>query len=551
MNRTTKILFCSVLAVISFLCLGAVFTAPPPFWRNAWSTNQPPRAVTGVNNLTVSNFNSTTGWQFWAVGPKTVARLGDVTGIVNAASSPGLTTNANQFLGVPLSIKDNARLTNTIVEGTNSIAHATRPAVSLTDDTGLVQSQYYFDPSFPFAGFYSADATFDVARLDANGVGSQGFQLWGSGGGLGGIPDFIANRTLCLDLLSGDTNKLVIARAVYFHAIGIDIGASEKVYISTNGIKLIGLTASRAAVIGAAGYITNATGTPDGTMFLRDDNTYAVPPGTSGLTTNANQFLGVPLSLKDGVQVTNLTNSGVLTGAIGVFTQETNSGNLTMTAVTPSIIDGFGMTRVTIPKNTSITIRGTNGSITFLVDKDGKGVTIGTNLSLGSTPVAKLEILSDPTLYQIRVCTNNFVVTNFLVGIGTAVPLSKLHVTNSTAQTNVRIDQQNTTNPIVQFYNNNTLTSEFTTNGFSTFTSNLLAPTGITAPATTVKWTNPIPENIEVYIDNSGVTGTAIQKNGTTIFTSLVGDVTIGLQRGEFISLTYSVGTPSIKWSPR
>lgn len=87
--------------------------------------------------------------------------------------------------------------------------------------------------------------------------------------------------------------------------------------------------------------------------------------------------------------------------------------------------------------------------------------------------------------------------------------------------------------------------------GTASTRSNLLAPTSITAPATTVAWTNPISANIEVYIDNSGVTGTAIAKNGTTIFTSLVGDVTIGLQKGEYIMLTYSVGTPVIKWTPR
>lgn len=87
--------------------------------------------------------------------------------------------------------------------------------------------------------------------------------------------------------------------------------------------------------------------------------------------------------------------------------------------------------------------------------------------------------------------------------------------------------------------------------GISTLLSNTLAPTSITAPATTVNWTNPIQACIEVYIDNSGVTGTSIKKNGTQIFSSLIGDVTIGLQKNEFISLTYTVGTPSIKWSPR
>ena len=88
------------------------------------------------------------------------------------------------------------------------------------------------------------------------------------------------------------------------------------------------------------------------------------------------------------------------------------------------------------------------------------------------------------------------------------------------------------------------------TNGVASYRSNAIAPTSITAPLTTVNWTNTINVNIQVYIDNSGVTGTAIKKNGTQIFSSLVGDVTLGLQPGEYMSLTYTLGTPVITWSP-
>jgi hypothetical protein len=41
------------------------------------------------------------------------------------------------------------------------------------------------------------------------------------------------------------------------------------------------VTVSRAAVFDSLGQLTNAAGTPDGTKFLRDDNTYATPPGGS------------------------------------------------------------------------------------------------------------------------------------------------------------------------------------------------------------------------------------------------------------------------------
>lgn len=89
------------------------------------------------------------------------------------------------------------------------------------------------------------------------------------------------------------------------------------------------------------------------------------------------------------------------------------------------------------------------------------------------------------------------------------------------------------------------------TNGFASFRSNSIAPFSFTFPATTVNWTNPINSDIEVYIDNSGVTGTSFKKNGTQIFSSLVGDVTVGLQPGEYLSATYSVGVPVARWSPR
>lgn len=88
------------------------------------------------------------------------------------------------------------------------------------------------------------------------------------------------------------------------------------------------------------------------------------------------------------------------------------------------------------------------------------------------------------------------------------------------------------------------------TNGFSGMRSNLLAPSSLTFPATTVNWTNPLPVSIQVYIDNSAVTGTAVTKNGTTVFTGLTAAITLGLQVGEYFSETYSVGTPTATYSP-
>ena len=54
--------------------------------------------------------------------------------------------------------------------------------------------------------------------------------------------------------------------------------------LTARGLTLPTLTASRPAILNASGNLTNATGTPDGTKFLRDDGTLAVP--AISITTN-------------------------------------------------------------------------------------------------------------------------------------------------------------------------------------------------------------------------------------------------------------------------
>jgi hypothetical protein len=85
------------------------------------------------------------------------------------------------------------------------------------------------------------------------------------------------------------------------------------------------------------------------------------------------------------------------------------------------------------------------------------------------------------------------------------------------------------------------------TNGFTSYT-NFLTINSATMPATTVNWTNPVHVSIEIYLDNTAVTGTSISKNGTTIFSGLSSDVSFGLRDGEYFSETYTVGTPALKW---
>jgi hypothetical protein len=89
------------------------------------------------------------------------------------------------------------------------------------------------------------------------------------------------------------------------------------------------------------------------------------------------------------------------------------------------------------------------------------------------------------------------------------------------------------------------------TNGIASYVSNTLPLTSISFPASTVNWTNTFGKNINVFINNAGVTGT-LSINGTQIASTLLvtGDTMIPLQPGEYFSETYSGGTPTAVWKP-
>lgn len=80
-----------VAAILLASVLG-LFSQNAPILRNSWSTNAAGTPVQGADNLSVTNLGSGTNWQFFNVGPKTVARLSDVSNIVTAVS--GSVTNA-------------------------------------------------------------------------------------------------------------------------------------------------------------------------------------------------------------------------------------------------------------------------------------------------------------------------------------------------------------------------------------------------------------------------------------------------------------------------
>lgn len=153
--------------------------------------------------------------------------------------------------------------------------------------------------------------------------------------------------------------------------------------------------------------------------------------------------------------------------------------------------------------------------------------------------------------------TNNNNSAGFIVGAGigtnitaTVTNLSPIIFTNVNTLINFFAYNGTTTNTLIQATNALLIIPNLQVGQIASTESNSLAPASISFPATTVNWTNTFGMNIELYVNNPAVTGTAFKKNGTTIFTSVVGDITIHLQPNEYFSETYTVGTPAATWSP-
>ena len=85
--------------------------------------------------------------------------------------------------------------------------------------------------------------------------------------------------------------------------------------------------------------------------------------------------------------------------------------------------------------------------------------------------------------------------------------------------------------------------------GITSLSSNLLAPSSITIGASPVNWTNTFSKNVAVYVDGVSVTGT-VAINGGTIFNT-IGQNTVLLEPNEYVTISYTIGTPTAKWKPR
>lgn len=283
----------------------------------------------------------------------------------------------------------------------------------------------------------------------------------------------------------------------------------------------------------AAAYWGNLGYAPSGVFYGKKNTSPGIRPNEDGgtnLVLNGSLFVtGVPGFTGDGSGLTGLNASSVSSGTVA---DARLSGNVPLLNV--------GNTFSTSQKISGPTVN--NGEITLGV----KNTTASGTASLGITNSSNFgaELFkTGPSYGGYKTIGVN------AVGFYNDSNGGDIAVLNDYASGNILLSAGGHSYPDIKITPSSGIgfaQTIITTNGVASLKSNGAAPTSISVTASPFTFTAPAGVNIQVYID--GGTGTFIAKNGTTIFTSLLGGHTVGLQAGETVSITYTVA-PTMSYS--
>lgn len=287
-----------------------------------------------------------------------------------------------------------------------------------------------------------------------------------------------------------------------------------------------------AHVLGTNGSDIKFSGT--GLVFSNNNGTVTLDSGgikTTNTATGAS--FNTPTNQPADGQVVIATGNGgdskwgpAGSGVQTPWAQDENAAGFKLTNASQVVVGNDPKNGLNTITGNGQSVQSTNNGIAFVRDSASAGSNV-TFLVVGQG----LTSLGGPTNRSVTARMPYFAPTNGIALGGTVDPgPGNLNASNNVSAVNLVIS----------------------TNGFASYTNNAAALNSITFPATTVNWTNTNPFNIVMYIDNTGVTGTVVKKNVTTIASSvLAGDIiTLLMKPGDYFSETYSLGTPIGKWEP-
>lgn len=385
---------------------------PPPYQPNAFSTNVAGNPVLGQNNISITNVGSTTNWEFFNVGPRTVARLIDVTQAVTSVA--GNVTNALSIISSNGTVIALGVTNLDFIDGTNAAWKITNVP------SGDVHVAVHVNPGIWING---SNLTFQIATACSN----LSYQIG------------LASSNLSYSIGTDSTNY-TDSRSVNASNLSYTIGANGTNYIDTS-ITALSNNVNGAFIKNLNGLGTNTTiRSPLGGTSIAltvDTNALVVTNGSVGIgTNNPIRIFHVRNDPATPVRSERASSSSIA-GHIEMYNSDTTDGN----AVSLDFLgDSTG-----VGASPGIAF----GTVRNLLTTHDHATRAGDMAFLTLSPSGNLEKMRIKSLGQ--------------VGIGTNNPQARLHVVGDGTMTN--LIQAGTTLSDLQFAVN-TNGQVFASNGF-------------------------------------------------------------------------------------